>query len=382
MNPISCVRNRAAPWTLLALSVVLTPACRQTDDAGPALPFSAARQVGDTLYLSGQAASDASGPGAATQKVMAGLKAELVANGFTLDDVVASQVWLADLQNYKQMNDVYGAHFSKHFPSRTTVGAERLPGNADVEIAMVASKAEKKFVAGNHNLPFSTGVIAGDTVYLSGQVGIDPSTGKLVNGDIVAHTTQTMKNIENHLKSMSMSFADAVSVWVYLTDPDTFDDFSTTYKQFITGAAPVRIPVGVNALPLNSPIEITIIASRGHREPVWQLDAKPSPTAIYSPGLKADNRVYLAGTGSKKSTMEECVDQCMQHLDKVLQGDGLTFDDVVEARVYLSNLDDYAAMNTAYRKYFENTFPTRATIGVKRLVRDFRIYVGLVAAAR
>ena len=75
------------------------------------------------------------------------------------------------------------------------------PGDRGIaEIGLVAVKGEKKYIypdgAAKGNLPFTPGILVGDTLYISGQASFDPKTGKLVEGDFKAHVKQTLKNIE------------------------------------------------------------------------------------------------------------------------------------------------------------------------------------------
>ena len=191
-----------------------------------ALPFSQSIQVGDTLYVSGQGSMDPEtgkhpeGVGPATRQVMLNLKRELNAAGYTFADVVASNVWVTDLDKYTEMNSVYASFFRSVYPTRTTVGVEALPGGSKVEISMIAVKGEKKVIypggAKSGHLPFSPGILVGDTLYLSGQAGVEPSTGKLVAGDTTQHVAQTMKNIQAVLAAADMDFSNVVSAYLFL----------------------------------------------------------------------------------------------------------------------------------------------------------------------
>lgn len=113
----------------------------------PIGPYSQGLMVGDTLYLSGQIALDA-----ATNKVIKGsikdetrmvmenLKSLLEAAGMSMDNVVKTTIFLKDMQNFVQVNEVYASYFTKDFPARATIEASRLPKDANVEISMEARK--------------------------------------------------------------------------------------------------------------------------------------------------------------------------------------------------------------------------------------------------
>lgn len=108
-------------------------------------PYSQAIQVGQTLYLAGQIALDPvtaamveGGIEAETRQVMENLGAVLEAAGFSFGDVVQSQVFLPDLDDFAAMNGIYGEYFGEGAPARATVGVAALPRGARVEIMMTA----------------------------------------------------------------------------------------------------------------------------------------------------------------------------------------------------------------------------------------------------
>ncbi|MBM3276458.1 MAG: RidA family protein [Candidatus Handelsmanbacteria bacterium] len=113
------------------------------------LPFSPARQAGNTLYVSGQVARDAAGKDvkesveAETRQVMENLGRILGEHGYTFDDVVSATVYLADIEDYHTMNKVYASYFRNGFPSRACVGGVTLVFGFKVEISCIAYKEHK-----------------------------------------------------------------------------------------------------------------------------------------------------------------------------------------------------------------------------------------------
>ena len=119
------------------------------DAPKPIGPYSAALRCGSLLFISGQVPIDpATGqmaPGdiaAQTRRVLANLGALLDAAGLTFADVVRTTVFLADMNDFSAMNDVYGSCFSDPFPARSTVQAARLPRDARIEIDAIAAYGE------------------------------------------------------------------------------------------------------------------------------------------------------------------------------------------------------------------------------------------------
>lgn len=110
--------------------------------------------------------------------------------------------------------------------------------------------------------PFSPGVVSNGLLFVSGQVGTDPKTGKLVAGGIEAETTQTIQNIKTILQAGKASLDDVVSVTVYLSDMDDFAKMNAVYRtHFKAGNFPARTTVGVAKLVYGSAVEITMTAA-------------------------------------------------------------------------------------------------------------------------
>lgn len=128
--------------------------------------------------------------------------------------------------------------------------------------ATLTSVAEERRVIkmpGTAGLPFSDGVIAGDTLYVAGQEGIDDQ-GKLPAGGIGPETQATLANIEKIVKAAGFDLKDIVSVTVYLADIHEFPDMNKVYKTVMPDPKPARATVQVAALVNNARVEISAIA--------------------------------------------------------------------------------------------------------------------------
>jgi 2-iminobutanoate/2-iminopropanoate deaminase len=109
------------------------------------LPFSAACWAGDLLYLSGQVGYDlkterlvAGGAAGQAEKILDNVKDVLAAAGKTLDDVVKGNVYLASMEDFAAVNEVYMKHFKPPYPARTAIQVAALPLNARVEMEFIA----------------------------------------------------------------------------------------------------------------------------------------------------------------------------------------------------------------------------------------------------
>lgn len=107
--------------------------------------------------------------------------------------------------------------------------------------------------------PYSQGIAAGETVYVSGQLPLDPATGAFPEG-IAAQTAQSLKNIQAILAQQGMTLANVVKTTVFLADINDFAEMNKVYGEFFTQPYPARSAVQVAKLPKNAPLEIECIA--------------------------------------------------------------------------------------------------------------------------
>ncbi|MDP4292159.1 MAG: RidA family protein [Bacteroidota bacterium] len=108
--------------------------------------------------------------------------------------------------------------------------------------------------------PYSQAVEANNTLYISGQIPIDPETGKLIEGGIQEQTEQVLKNIGAILEAAGFSFSDVVKSTCLLSDMNNFAAMNEVYGKYYPSNPPARAAFGVVKLPLGSLIEIETIA--------------------------------------------------------------------------------------------------------------------------
>jgi 2-iminobutanoate/2-iminopropanoate deaminase len=105
-------------------------------------------------------------------------------------------------------------------------------------------------------LPLSAGVRGPGVLYLSGQVALDPATGRLVSGDVAAQTARTLENIRALLESVGRTMDDVIRVGVFLTSMESFAGMNAVYARFFREPYPARTTVAVKELPLGAAVEI------------------------------------------------------------------------------------------------------------------------------
>jgi 2-iminobutanoate/2-iminopropanoate deaminase len=109
--------------------------------------------------------------------------------------------------------------------------------------------------------PYSQAVLKGDTLYTSGQIALDPSTGALITSSIEAETEQVMQNMKAVLEAANMTFENVVKTTIFIMDMNDFAQINTVYgSYFDEKTAPARETVQVACLPKNVNVEISMIA--------------------------------------------------------------------------------------------------------------------------
>lgn len=112
----------------------------------------------------------------------------------------------------------------------------------------------------NTGLPYSPGILIGNTLYLSGNLGRDPVTAELVRGGIEAETRQALANMREVLRAAGMDFKDVATVTAYITSFDDFAKFNAVYREFFPADPPARATVQVAALNAGARVELQMIA--------------------------------------------------------------------------------------------------------------------------
>lgn len=109
--------------------------------------------------------------------------------------------------------------------------------------------------------PYSHAVRAGDLLFCSGQIPLDPGTGALVGDTPAAQARQCLKNLERICEAAGTTLAEAVRLTIYMTDLSFFPEVNEVYEQFFVEAPPARVTVGVGALPKGAQVEIDAVVA-------------------------------------------------------------------------------------------------------------------------
>jgi len=113
--------------------------------------------------------------------------------------------------------------------------------------------------------PYSQAIKAGDFVFVSGQIPLDPASGALVDGGIGGQTHRVLKNLDAILRAAGTSFSHVVKTTVYLADMSEFAAMNAIYAEYFPAPAPARATVQAARLPRDVKVEIDVIAYVGNR---------------------------------------------------------------------------------------------------------------------
>lgn len=112
--------------------------------------------------------------------------------------------------------------------------------------------------------PYSQAVRAGNTLYLSGQIPLDPATGELVAGNVAVQASRVFDNLQAVLAAGGASFDDVVRVAIYMPDLANFGAVNEVMKKYFREPYPARSTIGVAALPRGAEVEVDVIAVVGN----------------------------------------------------------------------------------------------------------------------
>ncbi|NEQ52306.1 MAG: RidA family protein [Leptolyngbya sp. SIO3F4] len=110
--------------------------------------------------------------------------------------------------------------------------------------------------------PYSQAILANDTLYVSGQIGLNPATGKLVSDTVETETEQVLKNLQAVLRAADMDMGNVVKCSIFLSNMQQFGRVNHVYATYFTENPPARETVEVSHLPLGVCVEISCIAVR------------------------------------------------------------------------------------------------------------------------
>ena len=363
------------------------------------LPFSPALWSDDLLFLSGAIGNP---PGkiqvdgdieAQTRQTLKNLRSVLAAADLDLDRVVSMNIYLTDLREFPTFWRVLQDETKGHGAAGAAVEADLAIPGARLEMSMVAARPGVTVDAvqpQGWKVPEDGGrwaVRAGKTLFISGMASIDPKSGAFVGGDLKAQVDRAMSNVGTLLQTAGMGWGSLTRCRVFLPDPADYGAMNDAYGAFLTDAPPARATVRARLLHPEARFGVQCIAVLGDDHRVVKAPGTAPSNRPFSPAVEAGGRLYLAGmvgrgeAGFPKDVAAQ-TRLTLERLQATLQAAGLSFDDVVDATVYLADSRYYGAMNEVYRDMVGADPPARATVGMQLMSPDAWVEIQMTADSR
>lgn len=339
-----------------------------------------------------------------------------------MTDVIRVSIFVTNIKDVDLVDEVYKSYFPTYLPTRTVVCVDALPLGASVQIDALLSNGEGTIPnapqAGdlvkltNNTCKAPIDALSTQTVSfshynnLTAQLGIDPKTGRLVEGGIKAQTAQCLKNVKAILESIDVPFDDIVKINIFLKDLADVEAVNEVYTTFFPdsgiartlGYVPARTIIPAKALLLGALVQVEAVVSHGDGTPPQLVEDRhgliiepnntdKAPKCKYSTQTVAFSHYNhfsaqlpidvktgeLVAGGVKEQT-----EQCLQHVKAIAESIGHKLEDTVKVNVYLKNIGDMEAMEEVYKKFFPTGAPARRVVGVGALPKGALVQIDVI----
>jgi reactive intermediate/imine deaminase len=400
----------------------------------PLANYSEASQANDLIFAAGQLASDwkdgvprearkhpnfpfyGSDIKLQTDYVLKNLAKTFKAAGTSLDNVVKAQVFLMDLNDFADFDEVWRNYF-KSPPPRTTVGTTGLlVKDTLVEIDLIATLPGKQATVIKSGAPkplanYSEAIRIGDFIFAAGQLASDFKSGvpalakrgenfPFYGSDIELQTEYILQNLKQTFEAAGSSLDHVVKAQVFLTNLNDFNGFDQVWKRYFK-VPPPRTTVGATGLLVRETlVEIDLIGyvpRSGLKHEVIKSGA-PRPLANYSEAVTIGDFVFAAGqiaSDYKNGVPPEARKHAnfpyyasdiklqtayiLNNLKQTFEAAGSSLDNVVKAQVFMTDLKNFAGFDEVWRDHFKVP-PPRTTVGTSGLlVKDCLVEIDLIA---
>lgn len=341
-----------------------------------------------------------------------------------MSDIVRITIFVKNIKDVDAVNEVYKTFFSNYLPTQTIVAVDALPMNALVQIEALVTNGEGtipnapqagdliKLTNNTANAP--TNSLSTQTVAfshynnISAQLPIDPKTGRLVIGGITEQARQCLKNIKAILESVDVPLDDIVKVTVFLKDFSDFEAVNKVYSTFFPDSAiaravayvPARTTVSVSDLPMGALVQMEAVVSHGDGTPPQAIEDRhgiiikanntenapkcclSTQTVAFSHYNNISAQLPLEAKTNKivAGGIKEQTEQCLKNIKAIVESIDHVLEDTVKVNIFLKNIDDIAAVDEIYAKFFPNGTPARRIVGVSAIPKDALIQIDAIIA--
>lgn len=319
-----------------------------------------------------------------TTEALEQLRAALRQHGLDLQHVVAVNVFLKDARHFQSMNAVYAKVFSTDPPTRATAEADLPDPDALIQLSAVAARSPKQVIApagmASPALPYSWGIKAGNTLFLSGMTSRAPDTYEPVLGDVPTQTRRIFGNMGLVLKAAGMDFNDLTSCRVYLDDARRFGAMNQAYGEFVPAQdPPARATVRAGLMNAAFDVEIQCVAEPSSSRKVVMAEGQQRSRAPLSPAISTGNRLYLSGMLGGTGDVAAQTRTTLDNLLGTLRAAGLDFAHLVDVWVYVTDIRQWDAVKRVLDEVLPAGAPQPTVVGTPLMGANFLVEIQMAA---
>jgi 2-iminobutanoate/2-iminopropanoate deaminase len=354
--------------------------------------FAASSQLGPLIMLSGIIAEDEAGGiigtdvQTQTRAVLARADALLRDAGSSLAQAASVFIHLARASDFAAMNAAYAEHWPSAPPARTTIvcGLRRPDALVEMVVTAVPAGAPRAVVHPDGWMtspnPYSYGILAGDTLLVSGLVARNGRDNSVAPGDIGAQTRAVLENGREILGAAGLSLRDVVSARVFITEAANFGGMNDAYRAAFPQDPPARATV---VTPLTNPnflVEITLIAVRDAAKRARPFEGLALPL---SAAVETTERLFISGALDESGAPDAAGQTrgMIAEIEEILALTQRSWPDVREAIVYVTDMTQQDAVSAELRRVLGVPAPTGIFIETA-LVRPGALVEMMVTARR
>ena len=344
---------------------------------------------------------------------LSNIKAIVESIGHVMDDVVKITIFLKNINDIDAVNEVYTIFFPSYLPTRTVVAVAVLPmDGALVQIEALISNGEGttpqapcdliKVSRNTENAPkglYTQTVAFSHYNNISGQLPIDPISGKMVAGGVKEQAEQCLNNIKAILESIDHVMDDLVKTTIFIKNISDIEAVSEVCAKFFTTYVPARSIVNVTALPMDALVQIDSVVSHGDGTPpqlpedtcllvIEANNTENAPKLPYSHTVAFSHYNHISAQLPLDPKTNEIIaggvaeqaGQCLRNIKAIVESVEHVMDDIVKINIQLKNIADIDAVNEVYKTFFENELPARTIIGVSAIAMDALVQIDAVVS--
>jgi 2-iminobutanoate/2-iminopropanoate deaminase len=350
--------------------------------------------AGGFVYVSGLTSPEEGGPlvqpdvQAQTRRVIDKLQAALEGAGSSLVQAVSVNVYLAQASDFDAMNAVYRERFAEAPPARTTVVAG-LEHGALVQMSAMAvpvgTPREVLLPAGwmKSPRPYSYIVRANDLVFFSGLLSRRGTDDTTVPGPVGTQVKMILENAGTLLKTVGLTYRDVVSARVFIIDDSYFEPMNDEYQTYFSTEPPARATAVAALMGPDAKVEISFVASTSPKQVIGPVVA---PSLPVSTAIRVGPRVFLSGVVGNTDTNSKDLDaqtrEVFARVSRTLDLAGLTFADVVDNTVYMTDVWQRGTVDKIYGEFFQPPAPARTLFGARMAARASLIEMMMTAVKK